>query len=83
MSGGGRSVWPKGAVWRNRSFVSVWAAASVSVLGSQVSLLALPFVAVTTLHGSAFEVAAIGFAALSPMLIFGLPAGVWLDRIRR
>jgi MFS family permease len=63
--------------------VSVWSAATVSQLGSQVSLLALPFVAIVTLHATTFEVAALGVAEVAPLLLFGLPAGVWLDRIRR
>jgi MFS family permease len=69
--------------WRSREFVSVWSAATVSQFGTQVSLLALPFVAIVTLRATTFEVATLGIADLLPLLLFGLPAGVWLDRIRR
>lgn len=70
-------------MWRNGDFVSVWSAATVSQVGSQISLLALPFVAIATLHASTFEVAALGIANTAPLLILGLPAGVFLDRIPR
>lgn len=74
---------PKGPLWRNRAFVSLWSAATVSQLGSQVSLLALPFVAIATLKATTFEVAALGMVNFAPLLLFSLPAGVWIDRMRR
>ncbi|HKT45585.1 MAG TPA: MFS transporter [Gaiellaceae bacterium] len=74
---------PKDPLWRNGAFVSLWSAATVSQLGSQVSLLALPFVAIATLKATTFEVAALGMVNFAPLLIFSLPAGVWIDRVRR
>jgi MFS family permease len=53
------------------------------MFGSQVSAIALPFVAVVTLKASAFEVAALGVAEFLPFVLFTLPAGVWVDRLRR
>jgi MFS family permease len=55
----------------------------VSQLGSQVSLLALPFVAIVTVRASTFEVAALGAAEFAPLLLFALPAGAWIDRVRK
>lgn len=66
---------PRGSLWQNGDFVSVWSAATVSQFGTQVSLLALPFVAITTLKATTLEVAALGVAELVPLLLFGLPAG--------
>jgi len=63
--------------------VSLWSAATVSQLGSQVSLLALPFVAIATLKATTFEVAALGMVNFAPLLLFSLPAGVWIDRVPR
>lgn len=60
----------------------VWAAAGISAVGSQVTLLALPLTAILVLHASAFEVAAISTAVTLPNLL-GIAAGVWLDRVRR
>jgi MFS family permease len=74
---------PRGPLWRNSTFVSLWSAATVSQLGSQVSLLALPFVAIATLKATTFEVAALGMVNFVPLLLFSLPAGVWIDRMQR
>ncbi|MGZ4499287.1 MAG: MFS transporter [Nocardioidaceae bacterium] len=61
-------------------FTRLWAATGVSLVGSQVSLVAVPLTAVLTLHASAGEVAALTAAGTAPFLLFGLPAGVWLER---
>jgi MFS family permease len=61
----------------------LWTAESVSRLGSQVSLLALPLVAITVLHASTFEVGLLSTAEFAPFILVGLPAGVWVDRLRR
>jgi len=57
------SMWDRqGTAWESRGFVRLWSSATVSNLGTQVSLLAIPFVAIVTLHASTFEVAALGAA---------------------
>src|SRR5437868_8667958 len=53
------------------------------MFGSQVSALALPFVAVVVLKASSFEVAAMGTLFMTPFVLFTLPAGVWVDRLSR
>jgi MFS family permease len=68
---------------RNPDFVRLWTAESVSQLGSQVSLLALPLLAIKTLNASTFAVAALSAVEFAPFLIIGLPAGVIVDRRRR
>ena len=55
----------------------------MSGLGTQVSLLAIPFVAILSLHASTFEVSALGAAEFTPLLLFALPAGAWIDRLRK
>ena len=54
---------------------------SVSLLGSSVSVVALPLTAVVYLHASTFQVGLLGAVALTPHLILGLPAGVWIGRL--
>jgi MFS family permease len=83
LAAGIRRMRPKGAVWQSPDFVRLWSAATVSNLGTQVSLLALPFVAILTVQASTFEVAALGAAESAPLLLFALPAGAWIDRIRK
>lgn len=70
-------------LWRNRDFALLWSAQSVSMVGSQVSGLALPLVAILVLHTSTFAVAALGVVEFLPFVLLTLPAGVWVDRLRR
>ena len=53
------------------------------MLGSQVSQIALPLVAIIVLEASAFEVALLGVIEFAPFILISLPAGVWVDRLRR
>ena len=72
-----------GGLWRHRDFLSLWGAETISQFGTQVSLLALPLVAIIVLEESSFRVAALTTAEYLPFLLFALPAGVWVDRLRR
>ena len=72
-----------GGLWRHRDFLSLWGAETISQFGSQVSFLALPLVAILVLDVSAFKVAALTSVEFLPFLLFTLPAGVWVDRLRR
>ena len=76
-------LWPQGGLWRHPDFLRLWSAETISQVGTQVSNLALPFVAIVTLDATAFEVAALGTVVFLPWLLFSLPAGVWVDRLRR
>jgi MFS family permease len=78
-----RSLWPHGGLWRHPDFLKLWSAETVSMFGSQVGQLALPLVAILVLDATAFEVAALGTVLFLPFIIFTLPAGVWVDRLRR
>src|SRR5205085_7584301 len=77
------SPWPHGGLWRHPDFLKLWSAQTVSQFGTQVSGLAIPLAAILVLHASAFEVASLGTVEFSPFLLFALPAGVWVDRLRR
>ena len=68
---------------RDPDFVRLWTAETVSQLGTQVSALAIPFVAIEILRASTFEVALLNVVDFLPFLLIGLPAGVWVDRLRR
>jgi MFS family permease len=48
-----------------------------------VSLLAIPILAVLTLHASVFEVGALTASSTAAFLLVGLPAGALVDRVRR
>jgi MFS family permease len=76
-------LWPRGGLWRHRDFLKLWAAETISVFGSQFTLLALPLVAVLVLDASAFAVSALFVVVTLPFILFSIPVGVWVDRMRR
>jgi MFS family permease len=55
-------------------------AGQTSQLGTQVSSVALPLLAVVTLAATPFEVGLINAASMVAFAVLGLPAGAWLDR---
>lgn len=71
------------ALWRDRGFRDLFAAQAVSQLGTQVNLLALPLAALLVLHAGTLATALLRSFAILPFLLFSLPAGVWVDRLRR
>jgi MFS family permease len=70
-------------LWRNYDFVHLWGASTISLVGSQITLVALPLTAVIVLDASAFQVALLTTFDFLPYLLFALPAGVWIDRLAR
>lgn len=74
---------PRGRLWRNGDFLFLWGAQSVSQVGSQVTNLALPLAAIFVLHATTFQVAALNVVDMLPWILFSLPVGVWVDRLRR
>jgi MFS family permease len=72
-----------GALWRHRDFRLLWLGDSISQLGTQVTALALPLLAVATLHATPFEVGLLTTFEFLAFLLVGLPAGAWVDRMRR
>lgn len=69
-------------VWRHPDFIKLWAGQAVSLLGSQVTLLALPLTAVLALHASPAQMGLLLAVGSAPALL-GLFAGVLVDRTRR
>jgi predicted MFS family arabinose efflux permease len=78
-----RSLRPRSPLWQDRGFVALWAANGISQLGQQVSVLAIPLTALFVLHQGALEVALLRAFTVIPFVLFSLPAGVWIDRVRR
>jgi len=73
----------RASLWRHADYLKIWTAATVSQMGSQVSLIAIPFIAAVVLRATPFEVALLGTFEMLPFILFTLPAGAWLDRVRR
>ena len=71
------------SLFRHRDFVKLWTAETISVFGTQITLLALPLIAATTLNVTPFEFGLLGAIEFLPFILLSLPAGVWVDRLRR
>ena len=68
---------------RNRPFRFYWAGQTVSFVGDQISLLALPLVGVLTLDASAAQMGVLTALGWAPHLVFSLFAGTWIDTRER
>ena len=68
---------------QHRDFRLLWAGQTVSRVGTEVSVLALPLIAIQVLHATTFEVGSLTAVETLPFLLVGLPAGAWVDRLRR
>jgi MFS family permease len=73
----------KVSLWRHRDFALYWTGQTVDQFGTQISWLAVPLLAITALHATKFEVAALAAVGSLPALVVSLPAGVLVDRTRR
>src|SRR5919206_675416 len=68
---------------QNRDFVHLWAGQTISIFGSLISRTTLPFTAILFLHATPMQMAILSAADLLPGFLFGLAAGVWVDRLPR
>lgn len=71
------------SLWRHRDFLRLWAGDSISQLGTMVTLIALPLLAIRVLDATPFEVGLVTTFETLAFLVVGLPAGAWVDRMRR
>ncbi len=74
---------PRRSLLRHPDFLKLWTGETVSVFGTAITQLALPIIAATTLQVSAFEFGLLTTIEFLPFILFSLPAGVWVDRLRR
>jgi MFS family permease len=71
------------SLWHHRDFLRLWAGDSLSQIGTMITLIAMPLLAIKVLHASVFEVGLLTAAETLAFLVVGLPAGAWVDRMRR
>ncbi|MEU8891493.1 MFS transporter [Streptomyces sp. NPDC048442] len=74
---------PPPSLWHHRAFRLFWAADSVSQFGTYIGNTILPLVAATTLAATPFEMGLLSAAETAGYLLIGLPAGVWVSRVRQ
>jgi MFS family permease len=71
------------SLWRNADFLKLWAGQTISLIGSEVTSLALPLTAALTLNATPAQMGVLGAVQYTPAILLGLFAGVWIDRVRR
>ena len=69
---------PARPLWRDRRFATYWAGQGISQFGDRITELALPLIAVTTLHASAPTVGLLTAAVWAPNIL-SLFIGSWVD----
>ncbi|NUR28307.1 MAG: MFS transporter, partial [Catenulispora sp.] len=74
---------PVGSLWRHPDFLRFWFGETVSLLGTQVTNLALPLTAITTFHASDAQVGLLRFVQLVPYIGLAMVFGACADRVRR
>jgi MFS family permease len=68
------------SLWRHHDFRQLWVGDTISQVGTQLSQLALPVLAVTVLHAGPREMGLLVAFETLAFLVVGLPAGAWVDR---
>jgi MFS family permease len=72
--------WLLSGIWRSPAYVRIWGASVISALGSAITGIALPLLAALTLSATPFQMGLLIASETVPILLFGLPTGVWVDR---
>ena len=74
---------PAGDLLRDATYRRLWSSILISSLGGQVTMLALPLTAAVLLHASPTQMGLLTSMEILPFVLFSLPSGVWLDRVRK
>jgi MFS family permease len=68
---------------RDATYRRLWTSILISSLGGQVTMLALPLTAAVLLKATPTQMGLLTAMEIAPFVLFSLPAGVWLDRVRK
>ena len=74
---------PAGDLLRDATYRRLWTSILISSFGGQVTMLALPLTAAVLLHATPTQMGLLTFMEIVPFVLFSLPSGVWLDRVRK
>ena len=74
---------PPGDLLRDPAYLRLWSSILTSSFANQVMMLALPLTAAVLLRATPTQMGLLTAIELSPFLLFSLPSGVWLDRVRK
>ena len=71
------------SLWRHPDFLKLWTGQTISELGSRITREGLPLTAVLVLGAQPAQMGFLAATGAASVLLFGLLAGVWADRIKR
>ena len=71
------------SLFRIPGYARLWGSILLSNLGGQITMIVLPLTAVVLLHATPTQMGLLGAMELLPFVLLSLPAGVYLDRIRK
>jgi len=75
--------YPSSGLLANPDFIKLWIGQTISEFGSRITRDALPMLAVSMLDATPAQMGWLSAATSIPVLLLGLLAGVWVDRLRR
>ncbi|MEP7058559.1 MAG: MFS transporter, partial [Caldimonas sp.] len=78
-----RLALPAGDLLRDATYRRLWTSIVISSFGGQVTMLALPLTAAVLLRASPTQMGLLTAMEIVPFVLFSLPSGVWLDRVRK
>ena len=78
-----RFALPVGDLLHDATYRRLWTSILISSFGGQVTMLALPLTAAVLLHASPTQMGLLTTMEILPFVLFSLPCGVWLDRVRK
>ncbi len=70
-------------LWRHADFMKLWTGQSISELGSRITRDGLPLAAVLVLRATPSQMGLLAAVGSAPVLLTGMLAGVWVDRLPR
>ena len=73
----------RSSLWHQPDFLKLWAGQTISIFGSGITGYALPLTALLVLGAGASDMGWLYAVESAPVLLFGMFAGVWVDRFRR
>lgn len=74
---------PPGDLLRDAIYRRLWSSILISSLGGQITMLALPLTAAVLLNATPTQMGLLTAMEIAPFVLFSLPSGVWLDRVRK
>lgn len=72
-----------GDLLHDRNYRRIFGSVVITHFGAQITMLALPLTAVTVLNATPSQMGYLMTAEIAPFVLLSLPAGVWLDRVRK